>query len=554
MKKLLSVLIACLLVISIIPLSASAETTSGTTGSCTWRLDGTVLTISGNGAMEDIYWNSSPPWGTDITQVIIEQGVTSIGSSAFSRCRNLTSITIPYGVTSIGNYAFEDCYSLTRISIPESVTYIGGGTFTDCTSLKSIVIPEGVKFIHSFAFADCSSLMEVTIPNSVEYIGNSSFENCTSLTSVSIPGNVTKIDYWAFNGCTKLAKITIPDSAINISHNVFEDTAYYNDKSNWENNALYIGKHLYKTIGISGNYEIKDGTLSVGGGTFNGCTKLTNITIPDSVTVIGDWTFSDCTKLTNITIPDSVTVIGQEAFKGCTEFTEITIPDSVTVIGQEAFKGCTKLAKITIPDRIITIGYFAFEDTAYYNDKSNWEDNVLYIGKHLCRAIGNISKDYEIKNGTLTIAQSAFFESDYRRITIPDSVIQISDWAFQECWGIIVMIPESVTSIGKEILFAETGKTDGIIECIGGSYAETYAKENDIPFVCIDRDNTNGDLDGDVEITDADATYLLMYTFFPEDYPLNGKKCDFNGDGAVTDTDAVYLLMYTFFPDDYPIH
>ena len=81
-----------------------------------------------------------------------------------------------------------------------------------------------------------------------------------------------------------------------------------------------------------------------------------------------------------------------------------------------------------------------------------------------------------------------------------------------------------------------------------------YVYENDIPFVYIDGDITNGDLDGDVEITDADATYLLMYTFFPEDYPLNGKKCDFNDDGAVTDTDAVYLLMYTFFPDDYPIH
>ena len=120
---------------------------SGTCGAnLTWSFSSNgVLNISGTGEMD----NYNLPWRSyqsSITSVTIDNGVTNIGSSAFSRCTGLTSITIPLSVTSIGNSAFSGCTGLTSITIPSSVTSIGSGAFDGCTGLTSITIPDYWKF------------------------------------------------------------------------------------------------------------------------------------------------------------------------------------------------------------------------------------------------------------------------------------------------------------------------------------------------------------------------------------------------------------------------
>ncbi len=164
-KKFLSVMLAVALLFSVIPITvtASAETTSGTTGDCTWTLDGTHLTISGNGKMAG-YSKYTAPWGVNITTVTVKQGVTNIGSYAFYQCRNLTSTIIPKSVTSIGLYAFRGCTSLTSISIPDGVTSIDGFAFDGCTGITSLVIPSGVTSTGLAAFKDCTGLISVSIP------------------------------------------------------------------------------------------------------------------------------------------------------------------------------------------------------------------------------------------------------------------------------------------------------------------------------------------------------------------------------------------------------
>ena len=146
---------------------------------------------------------------TEITALVIPEGVTSIGRAAFSGWSVLPSVTIPNSVTSIGNSAFESCSGLTSITIPNSVTSIGDFAFRDCSGLTSITIPNSVTSIGDWAFWGCSSLYSVTIPNSVTSIGSSAFAYCSWLTSVTIGSGVTSIGSSAFAYCSGLTSVTI---------------------------------------------------------------------------------------------------------------------------------------------------------------------------------------------------------------------------------------------------------------------------------------------------------------------------------------------------------
>lgn len=245
MKKIISVLLVAVFTLSCLGIMASA-TESGACGeSLTWTLDDGTLTISGTGAMND-YDARHAPWydaAPSIKSAVIEDGVSSIGSSAFYFCKKLESITIGSGVTSIGEDAFYECAGLTDITIPGSVTSIGNGAFFGCIGLTSITIPAGVTSIDETSFLECKALQNIgvnsknnnfcsvdgvlynksktklicypigkqnssfTVPGSVTSIGALAFYECTGLEGITIPDSVTSIGSHAFNNCTSLKDV-----------------------------------------------------------------------------------------------------------------------------------------------------------------------------------------------------------------------------------------------------------------------------------------------------------------------------------------------------------
>lgn len=207
MKKLIITFLLAIFVLSCTAFASVVD--SGECGdNLTWTLDDAgTLTISGEG---DMWHNDSlsdgSPWHDyvySIKNVIIEDGVTSIGDYAFYCCSYLTDIIIPDSVTSIGRFVFMSCHDLTNITIPNGVTSIEACAFYACEKLTNITIPNGVTSIGYWAFCDCDSLTSIDIPSSVTSIGPFAFNGCENLETVYFCGSEDEwknIDIGSENG------------------------------------------------------------------------------------------------------------------------------------------------------------------------------------------------------------------------------------------------------------------------------------------------------------------------------------------------------------------
>ena len=163
------------------------------------------------------------PLCSNIHSVTIPQKVTSIGKRAFYDCKNLTTLVLGEDIQTIGNYAFECCTSLTGVTIPQSVTSIGYSAFEGCTNLNPLTIKGPITSMGNYAFAGSTYLTSLTLYDDIQTIGNFAFVGSTSLKTVTLPKNLTSIGEYAFARCSELESITIPEKVKTINPKTFAD-------------------------------------------------------------------------------------------------------------------------------------------------------------------------------------------------------------------------------------------------------------------------------------------------------------------------------------------
>ena len=528
------ILTVAVLFIILCGIAVAEETTIVASGACgidgsnvTWTLDSEgTLTISGEGEMEDysIYSPDLSPWFSNyssIENVMIGEGVTTIGEAAFYHCSNLSSVNISTGVTSIGNYAFGKCSSLSDIELPESVVFIGEVAFGNCTSLKIIELPDGVTTIGEAAFSECSSLTEIVIPEGVTMIHNSAFCGCIGLRTVTLPESITTFGNKVFEDCTILTAKVYRGSA---AHSYCESNGipyvFINPDFTVENGVLtawtgsdtdlvipsdlgitsigdevFIGKVNLKSV------VIPEGVTSIGVGVFQDCSALTTIGFPAGLTYIGSHAFENCDSLKSITLPEGLTTVRiacfydcdaletvnlpstvteiYAAFTGCTALKSINIPDSVTCIGAYAFERCSSLSAIDIPDSVTVIEECVFSDCTSLN-RITLPNNLTRISDHMfanCTSLSSIT----LPEGVTSIDSCAFRDcSSLSSITIPAGVTSIGDSAFEGCDNLRSMIfrGNNLPSIGTDAIPSSV-----TIYCHKGSEVDEWATNSG--YTCV---------------------------------------------------------------------
>ena len=499
-----------------------------------------------------------------LKEVILPETLSVIGANAFKGCTGLDSIVIPASVREIGINAFADCPNVALCCEAESKqskwNYLWAPrdttVFWNC---KSIFKFYGSKEYIFMLDTDKISSPKLIIPET--YLGfpvaradkvNSS--NAGIITSLKIPASLTLIESDTFTDFTALSEITVAEgnpvyksvnnclikkdskklvlacntsvipedgSVIYINEDAFSYTSF-NNSSNWENGALYIGNTLIKVKSseVTGDFSIKEGTVRIADGALSGCSEITGITLPSSLKIIGYYAFSNCSSIKNMTLPDGLTNIGPSAFESCSKLkaltvpsnvknimqrtfmscelltdivlsnglesigdyafsdckslSSITLPATVTSIGNNVFSGCTKLVSITIPSGVTDIGEGVFTscksltsiEVAQGNTEYKSVDGNLYTadGKTLLAyATGKSDTAFTVPSGVSVIDSFAFCAANLTQVTLPLDITEIKKGAFTSCYGLAsVNLPDGLSSI-EEYAFSSCTSLKSIV-------------------------------------------------------------------------------------------
>ena len=370
--------------------------------------------------------------GTDTGNVINVPGrynelrVKEIGKDAFKNYTHIKEVKVSSSVEKISESAFEGSEGF-KIIIPKNVTFVGDNAFAGCTDAEIYVEHETRPYNWSTSWVDDKaytmwgygdSRFELHFDQSSYCFNYKGFNSV----NVAVPEKynglpVTQISSNAFDGCTNLKKIKLPATISSVYGPAFKSCSLL------ETIVLDEKNTVYKCIG--------------------GCF----ISVETGEIVFG-------TKNAVIPTDGSVKSIGESAFYARKDLTFITIPDCIETIGARAFYSCAQLEEIILGEntRLKSIGKDAFYRCGYYLDGKNWSsgtayEGLLYIGKALICG-GSLSGEISIKDGTVCIADKAFYDLEITGIIFPSSLFSIGENAFSYCKQLKTLtVPASVKQI-----------------------------------------------------------------------------------------------------------
>ena len=396
-----------------------------------------------------------------------------------SNVSELVEIVISEGVNSIGKYAFKSCTNLMKITIPKSVGNVGEFAFQDCTNLLSVTIEEGVASIENYAFAGCYHLYEIFNKSSLDVVVGSRDNG--------------GIAYYAKNVCSKEedSKIKgLDDCFFFVDENNIELLTYFGENidvilpNTIDGHTYMVANDAFYNRSDIVSINLGDGVISIGERAFSGCKSLTNVTLGKNIQSIGSDAFLGCDGLQYVNYTGSVSdwcgisfgnylsnpfsIVGN-FYVGGNEVLKLVIPEEVREIMQYAFYNCVNLKSVVFGKGLKSImgkNTFLSIPAAFCNCKSleavvlpaslDWVGTTPFVGcDKLCSIVveeGNVK--YDSRNNCNAVIDTRYniLMFGCKTTVIPESVVEIETGAFEGCNGLInVTVPANVVKFGLQI-------------------------------------------------------------------------------------------------------
>ncbi len=467
-------------------LAVQAHAAQPTSGSCganlRWNLDKTtgVLTISGSGPMKDYGYNA--PWystenRSHVRTIVVEEGCTYIGETAFGQLPNLTAVTLPATVTGLGKESFLSDRSLTTVVMPGVVT-AADYCFKNCTALTEIEFSDGFSSMGMRCFTSCTALTRVVFPGTLDTVGSLIFVDCNALQEVILGDGFTgeNCAAYAFMGRQgKGALFHIPDSFTCSDVELFDaniDRFYAHTGSD---GAMTLGRlelsftdpdeahpvrkrHLFDDDGAEAGLQLEAildpawTDIEIPSGyTIIACDfarDVTRVVLPDTVTHM-TGNFSGCAQLETVELPNGLTELPTGMFYQCASLASIRLPDSLATIGGSAFRGCSALTAIELPEGLRSVDKYAFAGSGLTG--VDLPDSVTAIGDYAfqaCRSLGSVHLPAALD--ALGIYAFADCSALTAPVTVPSGIAAVPEYCFENCYALTeILLPDGLSAIGR---------------------------------------------------------------------------------------------------------